>query len=144
MKRFNALLMSGLLAASLTCEALAQQTDKDEKPMLKSIIQVNFKDPERQEHGLDNMENILKEAPDAQLEVICHGEGISLLTKKHSGKLDLVKSLMKKGVRFVACENTLRKKSLTKKDLLEGTGKVPSGAIEVIKKQSEGYSYFRP
>ena len=101
MKRFNALLMSGLLAASLTCEALAQQTDKDEKPMLKSIIQVNFKDPERQEHGLDNMENILKEAPDAQLEVICHGEGISLLTKKHSGKPDLVKSLMKKGVLII-------------------------------------------
>ncbi len=144
MKRFKTLLMSGLLAASLTSGALAQKTDKDEKLILKSIVHVNFKDSDRQEHGLDNMENILKEAPDTLLEVVCHGEGISLLTKKHAGKPDLVQSLMKKGVRFVACENTLRKKSLTKEDLLEGTATVPSGAIEVIKKQSEGYSYFRP
>jgi intracellular sulfur oxidation DsrE/DsrF family protein len=51
---------------------------------------------------------------------------------------------MGKGVVFEACENTMKKKSLSKEDLLPGTKTVPSGAVEIIRKQSAGYSYFKP
>ncbi|MGN6133850.1 MAG: DsrE family protein, partial [Aureliella sp.] len=71
-------------------------------------------------------------------------EGLALLSKKQSGQAELVQSLMKKGVRFEACQNTMRKKSLAKEDLLEGIKTVPSGAVEIIRKQSEGFSYFKP
>jgi intracellular sulfur oxidation DsrE/DsrF family protein len=55
-----------------------------------------------------------------------------------------VQALIKKSVRFVAFENTMKKKSLAKDDLVGGSTTVPSGAVEVIRKQSEGYGYFRP
>jgi uncharacterized protein len=93
---------------------------------------------------LKNVEPILKELSTARIEVVSHGEGISLLTKKHAKHSDAIKILMKKEVKFVACENTLKKKSLSKDNLIEGTSSVPSGAVEVFQKQAEGYGYFKP
>ena len=119
-------------------------TPREDQQVLKAVIHINFKDPDRQEHALNNVENILKDAADAQLIVVCHGEGITLLNKKQTKQSELIQSLSEKGVRFEACENTMRKKSLSKEDLLEGTKTVPSGAVEIIRKQSEGYSYFKP
>ena len=112
--------------------------------MLRAVFHVNFGDAERQEHGLKNIENVLTEAADAQIEVVCHGEGIRLVEKKQTKQAEMIQTLMEKGVRFVACENTMRKKSLAKDDLVVGTLTVPSGAVEVIRKQSEGFAYFRP
>ncbi len=114
------------------------------KKVLQAVVHVNFPDTERQGHGLKNIENILRGVKDARVEVVCHGAGISLLVKsrtKHAGK---VESLMKRGVRFVACENTMREKGLNAADLLPGVTTVPSGAVEVIRKQQEGYGYFKP
>jgi intracellular sulfur oxidation DsrE/DsrF family protein len=112
---------------------------------IRAVVHVNFGDAERQGKGLKNIANILKEVGDkAQLEVVAHGPGIDLLIAsktKHAGQ---VAELSGHGVRFVACENTLAEKSIPKGDLIEGVGTVPSGAVEVIRKQHEGYAYFRP
>ena len=48
------------------------------------------------------------------------------------------------GVRFAACENTMRDKSIPKEGLLPGVVTVPSGAVEIVRKQQNGYGYFRP
>ncbi|MGV3484146.1 MAG: DsrE family protein [Planctomycetaceae bacterium] len=129
----------GVLAAQQPDSAAQPESDR-----LKAVIHVNFADPARHEAGMNNIENILKDVSDAEIEVVCHSEGLTLLTKKRSGQTEMVSALMKRGVRFVACENTMRKKSLTKDDLIEGTLTVPSGAVEVLRKQSQGYGYFRP
>lgn len=113
-------------------------------PMLKAVIHINFDDGERQKHGLKNVANILKEVKGAEIEVVCHGGGIGLLVKGRSAYADEVARLIKKGVRFAACENTLRDKSIPKEDLLPGVATVPSGVVEVIRKQHGGYGYFKP
>jgi uncharacterized protein len=115
-----------------------------EATMLKAVVHINFGDTTRQEAGLKNIENILKEADDTIIEVVCHGEGLSLLNAKEAKHAELVQSLMKRRVQFAACENTMRKKSVKKEDLVKGSATVPSGALEVIRQQSQGYSYFRP
>ena len=76
--------------------------------------------------------------------VVCHGAGIDLLVKEKSQHADEVERLIKEKVRFAACENTLRDKSIPKENLLPGVTTVPSGAVEVIRKQQEGYGYFKP
>ena len=139
----GSLLLVVCMAAGLHAQTQAK-LDKENSTVLKAVIHINFKDPQRHEHALNNIENILKDASDTQLVVVCHGEGIAIVTKKQTQQSDLIQSLIKKGVRFAACENTMRKKSLSKEDLVEGTVTVPSGAVEVIRKQSEGYSYFKP
>ena len=132
------LIASGIISADDRVKHSAEAT------MLKAVVHINFGDTSRQEAGLKNVENILKEADDTIIEVVCHGDGLTLLTAKEAKHAELVQSLMKRGVQFAACENTMRKKSVKKDDLLEGSATVPSGAFEVIRKQSQGYSYFRP
>lgn len=112
--------------------------------MLKAVVHVNFSDSKRQEHALGNIENILKEVSDAKIEVVAHGEGITLIQKSKSDYVEKLAALMKQGVQFVACENTMKKKSIPSDDLVAGVTTVPSGAVEVLRKQQEGYGYFRP
>ena len=139
----NAMLVSlGISIAA--CVGLAAELPAEKPEMFKAVVHVNFSETDRQEAGLKNIENILKEVADAQIEVVCHGEGLSMLHTKETKHSELVKSLLKRGVSFVACENTMKKKSVTKSDLIEGSSTVPSGAVEVIRKQSAGYGYFRP
>jgi intracellular sulfur oxidation DsrE/DsrF family protein len=137
------LLCIACMAASLHAQT-PNKVNQEKPTVLKAVIHINFKDPERHEHALNNVENILKEASDAELIVVCHGEGITLVSKKQTKHSDLVQSLIKKGVHFAACQNTMKKKSLSKEDLVDGTLTVPSGAVEVIRRQSDGYSYFKP
>lgn len=136
-------LIFGVCIAAVSQAASPDKSSKENSPMLKTVFHVNFGDEERHKSGLNNIENILKEFPDTQIEVVCHGDGIALLDKK-SKLAESVQSLMKVGVRFAACENTMKKKSLVQDDLVPGTKTVPSGAVEVIRKQGEGFAYFRP
>lgn len=143
MNRLWTLLLFGAWMATVAHAAPFDKPSAEKPTMLKAVFHVNFGDAERHKHGLNNIENILKEVGDAQIEVVCHGEGITMVEKK-SKLADSVQALVKKGVRFVACENTMTKKSLDKDDLAVGIATVPSGAVEVLRKQSDGYGYFRP
>ena len=134
----------------MACLALgATQTtragDTPEGGPLKVVVHVNVPEPGTQGAGLKNVTNLLKEAPDTQVEVVCHGAGIGLVEKARTDHAEAVEALIKKGVKFVACENTMRQKSIRREDLLPGVGTVPSGAVEVVRKQQkDGFAYFKP
>ena len=137
----------GLLAAGLALGTAGATRSGDEPggAPLKVVVHVNVPEPGTQGAGLKNVANILKEAPGAQVEVVCHGAGIGLVEKARTEHAEAVEALVKKGVKFVACENTMRQKSIHREDLLPGVGTVPSGAVEVVRKQQkDGYAYFKP
>lgn len=118
---------------------------KEAPKMFKAVVHVNFADAERQKHGLKNVSNMLKEVKGAaEIEVVCHGAGIALVVKDKGEHADEVARLVKAGVKFAACENTMRDKSIPKENLLPGVTTVPSGAVEVVRKQQDGYGYFKP
>jgi intracellular sulfur oxidation DsrE/DsrF family protein len=113
---------------------------------LKVVVHINFAETGRHGHGLKNIENVLREVGDdgAVIEVVCHGGGIGLVESARSEHAEQVAALAARGVKFVACRNTMRQKSIRPEDLIPGVGMVPSGAVEVIRKQNEGFAYFRP
>ena len=134
-----------LAGASVVSRAEDKPSPKEAKKMLKVVVHINFADSERQKHGLKNVSNILKEVKgEAEIVVVCHGAGIDLLVKEKSQHADEVAQLVDKKVRFVACENTLREKAIPKEQLLPGVTTTPSGAVEVVRKQQEGFGYFKP
>ncbi len=136
------LFLAGMMLGTAQVPAWAGE-EKDEA--LKVVVHVNFPESGRQGHGLKNIANLLKEVPEARVEVVCHGAGIGLVERTRTEHAEAIEALMRKGVRFVACENTMRMKSIHKEDLLPSVGTVPSGAVEVIRKQQrEGYAYFKP
>src|SRR4051812_10045533 len=134
---------AGLALAILL--ALSPASVRAEDGPLKVVVHVNFPETGAQGAGLRSVGNLLKEEPGARVEVVCHAAGIALVEKARSDHPDAVAALIKKGVSFVACENTMRQKSIRKEDLLPGVGTVPSGAVEVVRKQrKDGYAYFKP
>jgi intracellular sulfur oxidation DsrE/DsrF family protein len=138
------------LALSLTLTARpARGVGSAQEPRaVKVVVHVNFAQTTHQRMGLANIENILKAAGDeglkAEVEVVCHGDGLRLVEKARTELADEVAAQTNQGVRFVACQNTMRQRSLGPEDLLPGVGTVPSGAYEVVRRQQDGYAYFKP
>ena len=121
------------------------QPAKGERAMLKAVVHVNFGDAERQKHGLKNVTNMLKaEGGKAEVVVVCHGPGIALVVKDKSPDAGEVERLIKEGVTFEACENTLKDKGIPKESLIPGVTTVPSGAAEVVRRQQDRFGYFKP
>jgi uncharacterized protein len=126
-------------------QSQAENNPKERDPMLKAVVHVNFGDPERQGHGLKNVENILAEVGNnAQIEIVAHGAGIFLLVQGESKHADKIQSLIDRQVKFMACRNSLRDKSIAEDRLLPGVQVTASGAVEVLRKQQEGFGYFKP
>lgn len=134
----------GAVAALGLAQAVRADDRSDGGP-LKVVVHVNVPEAGTQGAGLKNVTNLLKEALDTQVEVVCHGAGIGLVEKARSDHAEAVEALVKKVVTFVACENTMRQESIRKEDPLPGVGTVPSGAVEVIRRrQEDGLAYFKP
>ncbi len=136
------------LAAMLASQPARGVGGTEQDGPLKAVVHVNFAQTTHQKIGLKNVENILKtagaEGIKAEIEVVCHGEGIRLVEKARTELADEVAAMANQGVRFVACENTMRERSLGREDLLPNVGTVPSGAFEIVIRQRDGYSYFKP
>lgn len=93
---------------------------------------------------LGNIRNLIHGfAPDAvEIEVVAYGPGIAMVRKSSSVGAE-IDALEKTSVQFVACENSMKRMQITKADLHDGVGTVPSGIVEVVKRQEQGWSYIK-
>jgi uncharacterized protein len=110
-----ALVGAGLAIIASCSRSEDKSSPAEDQKMLQVVVHVNFSDTERQDHGLKNVENILKDVKDAKVEVLCHGAGIALLVKERTKHAEEIEKLTKQGVRFAACENTMREKGIKRK-----------------------------
>lgn len=149
MKRLLDTLVTAALIAlpltGMTAETARQSTNK----MHKVVFEVAIDGAEKWEAALRNVENVLKSlgAKTTAVEVVTHGKGVGMLLAKAptenvglKAKLD---QLHAAGVIFAACENTMKRENLDKKDLLQLSTTVESGVSEVIRKQEQGYAYIK-
>lgn len=110
---------------------------------LKIVFQLTTNDTLVHKAVIRQFNNILKEDSTVKLAVICHGPGIEMLMKEKTIVKISIQELSKKGVEFIACENTMTEKKIEKSQLIEGLKYVKAGIIEVAKRQSEGWSYIK-
>ncbi len=138
--------------AALAALPLTAMTAEPEKPAAdkthKVVFEVSIDGAEKWQGALRNVENTRKElGAGTKIEVVTHGKGVGMLLAKTSAENAEMKAKLEKlhadGVVFAACENTMRRMKLEKKDLIELTTTVPSGVGEVIRKQGEGYAYIK-
>lgn len=96
---------------------------------------------------LNNVENV-REAlgpDDTQVEVVLHAKGIGLVLAA-TGDDELqsrVRTLAGQGVVFAACSNTMKKRDLSREDLLAEAVVVDSGVAQVVRRQEQGWSYIK-
>ncbi|MBU1357707.1 MAG: DsrE family protein [Gammaproteobacteria bacterium] len=121
--------------------ALAQSASRKNK----LVFQVSDADPGKWNLTLHNVWNAQSDLPDdsTDIEVVVYGPAIGMLKAGSPVAADVAKTL-KKGVKVVACENTMKGLKLTYDDMLPAIGFVPAGVVEIMRKQQEGYAYIRP
>ena len=113
------------------------------KKIHRVVIQVTEGDALTQLAVIGQVRNIKKQLRDVQIEVVCHANSLDMLLTSGSKVASHISGLTPHDVRFVACENTMARKKATVEDLLPGVETVPSGLVEIILKQEEGWSYIK-
>ena len=143
MKYINALTVALTLSLALTSLA----TVAAEAPATKEhlVMQVSDADPGKWNLALSNAKNVQQDygADKIEVEIVTYGPGIGML-KSDSAVAKRIEEAKQTGITIVACQNTMRAMKLTESDMLPNTSYVPSGVVELIKKQREGYAYIRP
>ena len=110
----------------------------------KIVIQLNTADTSAWSSTIGNIKNIQKAWPNhLHIEVVVHGKAINLLVKDKTYFANDIAGLTKEGIVFSACENTMRKYKIEKTELLIEAKTVPSGVVEVILKQEQGWRYLK-
>lgn len=110
----------------------------------QAIFAVSDADPQKWGLTLGNIGNAIDGLGTgaAEIELVVYGPGIAML-KKDSPVADRIAAALKNGVRIVACQNSMRGFHLEQADLAPGVGVVPSGVVELIRRQHAGYAYVR-
>lgn len=110
----------------------------------KIVFELTSEDKKNWETLLNNLENVRKElGPKTEMEVVAHGNGIGFLLKKSDFQKDRMQKLSKEGIKFLGCENTMKRKKISRDELYDFTGTVPAGLAEIIRKQKEGWAYIK-
>lgn len=109
----------------------------------KIVFQLTDNDEKSHKALSNQLKNLTEGWPDAEFEVVVHSAGINYLQKSKTTSKDEIEALTAKGVKFKACENTLKSKNIDKSDILETAGFVPMGIAEVVLKQEAGWSYIK-
>jgi len=114
-------------------------------PKYRVVWQVTADTPEKWAAMMLNVENFRASVGEADSEVVvvAHGNGIGMVMTSNAAQAERIASLAKSGVKFLACENTLKRKKIAKEQILPGVGFVDSGVAEVIRLQIAGYAYIK-
>jgi hypothetical protein len=78
---------------------------------------------------------------DADVVVVANAGGVRMLTENPNA--NRVRALQRRGVRFVACRNSVERVGFGPGDLLDGVDVTGSGVGELARLQAEGYGYVR-
>ena len=144
MKYMNKI-MGVLLGGALMMGALALPVTALAASKTKVVIQVSTNDPATWNLALNNAKNIQKDLgkDNTDIEIVSFGPGIGML-KADSEVANRVVEAVDSGVQMMACQNTMRSQKLNKEDMNSKVGYVPSGAVEIMRRQQQGYAYLRP
>ena len=141
-KRLFLTLLGAITASSL---ALAQANQSKASQPAKLVIQVSDAEPAKWNLALNNARNVQEElgAKNVEIEIVAYGPGLAMLKKDAvtSGRVD---EATLAGIKVVACENTMRNLKLTRADIHAAASYAPSGVVQLMQRQAQGWSYIRP
>lgn len=110
----------------------------------KVVFQFVSADTLSQKSLVNNLRNLKAAWPDADVEVVFHGAGISMVMSEKTRYANILQDYVeKKQIKMVVCENTMRERKVTKAELLPFVGTVPSAMLELISKQEQGWAYLK-
>jgi intracellular sulfur oxidation DsrE/DsrF family protein len=127
-----------MLAVLSLSQAKAQYTGA-----YKIIFQLTSADTLAHKSLMKQISNITSVAPQTQIEVVCHGPGLDMLVANKSRVADKIRLFTQKGVKFNACEFSMKERNVSKDNIIPEAGFVQAGILEIVSKQQEGWNYIK-
>ena len=87
--------------------------------------------------------NARAQKPNLDIEVVFHGYAVKSLLKVDKSFEERIKMAKEKGVIIAVCNNSLKRLKIDPSELMQEVTVVPSAVVELIVKQSEGWSYLK-
>jgi len=121
--------------------------------MHKVAIHVDENDPARMNMALNNVANMNKYyesiGESVEIELVAYGPGLHMFRSDTSPVKDRISvmSLEIENLTFSACGNThnaMQKKAGEDIVLIDEANLVPSGVVQLVELQEQGYAYIRP
>ena len=147
LKNFQSLILAMVAAFSISAAAPALAADETFADY-KYVLHISDMDPSKQELILNNAANLLDAYPPGavEVEIVAYGPGLRLMFAEniHAQRIN---SLSQSGVKFSACDNTL--KAMTKQlgyepKLTPDAKVVPGGIVRIGELVKKGYIYIKP
>lgn len=117
----------------------------EEKPRHQVVIQISD-DNVRTWQTAFNVVNNLSAAfgkSNLEIEVVAFGEGVQALAFD-SKAASRIPGAMEKGAKVIACENSMMRFKLARKDMAPEIDYVRAGVQRIIQRQREGWTVIRP
>ncbi len=110
----------------------------------KIVFDLNSKDTAVHTTLLRQLGNVLKAAPDAELEVVFHGQAVYMMVKSKVFFEDWINEVKSKGkVSYKVCANAMKRLNVLPEDLIPAAEIVPVAILELSEKQASGWSYIK-
>ena len=127
----------------------------EKTPQHRLAIQVDQNDPEVMNQALNNAQNVIEyfngRGEDVEIEIVAYGPGLHMLRADTSPTKDRIKWMVEQmfpaKITFAACNIT--KQGMEKREghtvtIIPQATIVPSGVVELMRLQEQGWSYVRP
>lgn len=118
-----------------------------EKKVYHTIYQLDSNDPKTIEKAIRNINNALDDPRlkgKLTVELITFSGGTEAFLKSTSKYEEQFKKLIARGVIVAQCTNSLKERNLTKEQLFDFIGYVPSGNGELIIRAHQGWNIVKP
>jgi intracellular sulfur oxidation DsrE/DsrF family protein len=133
----------GLLTMSVVAAGLAFSSSTVKPRAHRIVFHMTTPDTAAYRALTKQITNVRKEWPSAQIEVVAHNKGISMLLREKTNIQPQLTELKAQGITFLACENTLRQQKLEKSQIVGESGFVPGGLIHIVERQEQGWAYIK-
>lgn len=142
---FHIRLVRAIMAVAIATGTIGAVVIAQDRSPHRIVFEVTSADPQVWEAVLNNIENVQRALGRdvTEIRVVAHGKGIGLVMKDNTQFAARIAALTTTRVKFVACENTVKRMKIQKDDLLAVTGSVDSGVAEVVRLQEAGWSYIK-
>ena len=122
----------------LACSLFAQQSD------YKVVFDLSSRDSISQQALIREIGIIKGSSPNAQIEVVVYGMGLSLVLKDKSNFAEqITKFSTDPSIQFKVCAITMKRNNVDESKLVPGVMAVPDGIYELISKQRDGWGYIK-
>lgn len=132
-----------VLIAVASIQLHAQESNVPVEKSHRIVFQMTTSDTLAHKALMKQLKNIKSVSPSTNIEVVCHGPGLTMMMKTKTTVLKDIQTSKETGVVFNTCEFSLKERNVDKREIIAESNFVKAGIIYIVEKVESGYVYIK-